>query len=328
MISRLKQLARSLVWAAAAMAAPVAMAQTAPFPNKPVTLIIPFPAGGSADGTGRLLAKHLTERWSQPVVVVNRPGAGTLVGLGAVASAPADGYTIGMNSISHIVQPAVRNKLPFDPVNDFTFISKLLEAPYVLTVNSSLPIYSVADLTAYMTANPGKMNYASFGVGSSGHIFVEILLQHTKTTATHVPYKGTGEATVGQINGDAPIMFDMITSPMPHIRSGKLRPLMVTTATRSKDLPDVPTSKELGIDGLVMPTWFGLLAPKGIPVAVQNELNAAFAQALRAPDVVASLEKQGLTPAPSSPEEMRKFVVTSIQTITKAVDSAKIPKVD
>src|SRR5690606_15854317 len=152
-----------------------------------------------------------------------------------------------------------------DPVEDFTFITKLLEAPWVLTVNASMPVKSVDELTAFMKDKPGVLNYASFGVGSAGHILAEILFQHTGAQGTHVPYKGTAEATVAQLNGDAPLMFDMIVSPLPHIREGTLRPLMVTTATRSKELPDVPTSKELGITDLIMPTWFGLIGPKGMP---------------------------------------------------------------
>jgi tripartite-type tricarboxylate transporter receptor subunit TctC len=268
------------------------------------------------------------QRWKQPVIVTNRPGAGTIIGLQATASAAPDGYTIGMDSISHIVQPAVRAKLPYDPVNDFTFITKLLEAPYVLTVNSSMPIQSMADLTKYMKDNPDKLNYGSFGIGSSGHIFMEILNQHTGTLAKHIPYKGTAEATMAQLNGDAPVMFDMIVSPLPHIRKGTLRPLMVTTEKRSSMLPDVPTSKELGINDLVMPTWFGLVGPKGIPPHIVKELNAAVTNALRQPQIIATLEKQGLTPTPSTPEEMRQFVVTSINTMVRAATAAKIPKVD
>lgn len=308
--------------------APCAVAQDARYPSRPVTFIVPFPAGGSADAISRGLAENLSARWGQPVVVVNRPGGGTLIGLSAIASAPADGYTIGMNSISHVVQPAVRAKMPFDPVDGFSYVSKVLEAPFVLTTNASLPIRSVSELTTYMRDNPGKSNYASFGIGSAGHIFFEMLLQHTGARATHVPYKGTGEATMGQLNGDAPFMFDMIVSPMPHIEAGKLRPLMVTTAVRSKQLPDVPTSKELGMPELEMPTWFGVVGPRGLPADVQRELNAAVVAALRHPALVAVIEKSGLTPAPSTPEAFRSFVERSIASIGKAASAARIPKVD
>ncbi|MBN9428822.1 MAG: tripartite tricarboxylate transporter substrate binding protein [Burkholderiales bacterium] len=308
--------------------APGAVAQEGKYPSKPVTFVVPFPAGGSADSVSRALAENLSQRWSQPVVVVNRPGGGTLIGLNSIASAAPDGYTIGMNSISHVVQPAVRAKLPFHPVEGFTYISKVLEAPFVLTTNASLPVKSVPELTTYLREHPGKANYASFGVGSAGHIFFEILLQHSGVQAIHVPYKGTAEATMAQIAGDAPFMFDMIVSPMPHIKTGKLRPLMVTTSARSKQLPDVPTSKELGITDLEMPTWFGLVGPKGIAPAVLQELNAAVTAALRNPAIVEVIEKNGLTPAPSSPEEFRSFVERSINTISRAAQAAKIPKVD
>ena len=303
-------------------------AQTDTFPSKAVTVIVPFPAGGSADAASRSLAQKLSTRWKQPVIVVNRPGAGTTIGLNATATAAPDGYTIGMNSISHIVQPAVRAKLPYDSLNDFTFISKVLEAPFVLTVNASLPIHSVAQLVTYAKENPQKLNYASFGVGSAGHIFFEILAQQTGINATHVPYKGTGEATVAQLNGDSPLMFDMITSPLAQIKAGKLRPLLVTTATRSLELPTVPTSREVGIVELEMPTWFGMIGPKGIAPAIVSELNAAIVEALNAPDLIALIEKQGMTPAPSTPEQFRKFVQDSIATVQRAALAANIPKVD
>ncbi|MDB5822425.1 MAG: hypothetical protein JWR21_1129 [Herminiimonas sp.] len=322
------KVAKLLLLSIAMAFAQTASAQGNTYPNKLLTLVVPFPAGGSADSVSRLLAKNLSERWRQPVVVINRPGAGTMIGLNAIATAAPDGYTIGIDSISHIVQPAVRAKILYDSLNDFTYISKLLEAPFVLTVNSSLPIYSVSDLTAYLKANPQKLNFASFGMGSAGHIFFEIYMQHTGTKATHVPYKGTGEATMAQLNGDAPLMFDMIVSPMPHIKNNRLRPLMVTTASRSKDLPDVPTSKELGIPELVMPTWFGLVGPKGISPEIQKELNSAVLAALRSPDMVELTAKQGLTPTPSTPEEFRKFVADSIRTMEKAAEVAKIAKVD
>ena len=311
-----------------ALCIPSLHAQSEVFPSKAVTLIVPFPAGGSADATSRSLAQKLSARWKQPVIVVNRPGAGTTIGLNATATATPDGYTIGMNSISHIVQPAVRAKLPYDSVADFTFISKVLEAPFVLTVNAALPINSIAELVTYAKANPEKLNYASFGVGSAGHIFFEILSQQTGIRATHVPYKGTGEATVAQLNGDSPLMFDMITSPLQQIRSGKLRPLLVTTATRSNELPNVPTSRESGIVELEMPTWFGMVGPKGVPPMIVAELNAAIVEALKAPDIVALIEKQGMAPAPSTPEEFKKFVQDSIAIIQRAATLAAIPKVD
>lgn len=298
------------------------------FPDKPVTMIVPFPAGGSADAMARMLAARMSKRWNQPVIITNRPGAGTIIGLQAVANASPDGYTIGVNSISHVVQPAVRSRLPYDPVNSFTFISKLVDAPFVLTVNSALPIRTATELVDYLRKHPGKLNYASFGVGSAGHIFFEMLLQGTGVQATHVPYKGTGEATMAQLNGDTPLMFDMIVSSMPHIRGGALRPLLVTTPERSPMLPDIPTGKELGLKDLDMPTWFGMVGPRGIPPDVLQELNAAVSQALQDPEIVQAIDKQGLTPRPTTPQAFQAFVKDSIASLVRATEVAQIPKLD
>lgn len=303
-------------------------AAQAAFPEKPVTLIVPFPAGGSADTVARMLARNMSDRWGQPVIVTNRPGAGTIIGLHAIAKAPPDGYTVGIDSISHVVQPAVRSNLPYDALKSFTFISKLVDAPFVLTINAKLPIRSVPELVDYLRQHPAKLNYASFGVGSAGHIFFEMLLQSAGVKAMHVPYKGTSEATIAQINGDAPLMFDMILSSIPHIRSGELRSLLVTTPERSPMLPETPTGTELGLKNMDMPTWFGFVGPQGLAPDVVRELNAAVTQALADPAIVKAINEQGLTPRPTTPEAFRAFAQISIETLGHATEVAQIPKLD
>ena len=305
-----------------------AVAQNASFPDRPVKIIVPFPAGGSADGVSRLLADKLTQIWKQPVITENKPGGGTLIGLNAIAKAVPDGYTVGIDSISHIVQPAVRRNLPFRPIEDFEFVTRVMEAPFVLTVNAKLPIHDLKELLAYTKANPGKLNYASFGVGSAGHIFFEILSQQTGIKAEHIPYKGTGEATTAQIAGDVALHFDAVTSNLPFIKSGKLRALLVTTAARYRGLPDVPTSREAGIPALEMPTWFGVVAPRGVPPETVRKLNAGFVEALQLPDVQSALYAQGLTATPSSPDEFRSFAVRSLDSIRSAARTGNIPMVD
>lgn len=305
-----------------------ALAQSDSYPMRPVKLIVPFPAGGSADFVSRMISERLSTLWKQPVIVENKPGGGTTIGLNAIAKAAPDGYTIGMNSISHIIQPAVRTTLPYDTLEDFEFITKVMEAPFVLTVNARLPIMNLKDLVAYANSNPGVLNFASFGVGSAGHIFFEILAQHTGIKAVHIPYKGTSEATAAQLAGDVALMFDLAMSPLPHIKQGKLRALLVTTSQRFRELPDTPTSREVGIPELEMPTWFGIVAPRGIPPAILNKLNASIAQVMQSPDLISTLEKQGMSSVPNSSEEFRAFAVRSVRQIRDAATAGNIPKVD
>lgn len=313
---------------ACACLAPFANAANAGYPNKPVTMIVPFPPGGSSDTIARMLAQRMSQRWNQSVIVVNRPGAGTIIGLGDIAKAPPDGYTIGIDSLSHVVQPAIRSHLSYDPLKSFTFISEIVDAPFVLTVNSALPIHSVSELVDYLRKKPSGLNYASFGVGSAGNIYMEMLLHSTGVKAIHIPYKGSSEATLAELRGDAPMMFDMILSSIPHIRKGELRPLLVTTPERSSMLPDTPTAKELGLKDLNMPTWFGLIGPHGIPPDEVREINAAARQALQDPAIVKAIDEQGLTPRPTTPEAFRLFVQNSIKFFGHAVEVTHIPKLD
>lgn len=305
-----------------------ALAQSDNYPVRPVKIIIPFPPGGTADLVFRIIAEKLTALWKQPVILVSRPGGGTTIGLNAVAKAEPDGYTIGTMTISQIIQPAVRKTLPYDTLEDLEFITKVTEAPFVLTVNARLPIMNLKDLVAYANSNPGVLNFGSFGIGSAGHIFFEILAQQTGIKAVHIPYKGSPEATAGQLAGDVALLFDNAANALPHIKQGKVRALLVTTSTRFRELPDTQTSREAGIPELEIPTWFGIAAPRGIPPPILNKLKDSIAQVLRLPDLISALEKLGLSVVPSSSEEFRAFVVRSVKQIQDAATAANIPKVD
>ena len=304
------------------------MCAAAAFPDKPVRIIVPFPPGGSADFVGRLVAERLTTAWGKPVVVENRPGGSATIGLGAVAKSAPDGYTTGIATASFAIQPSIRLTMPNDSLADFEFVTQIMETPFVLTVNSSLPVNSLKDLVAYAKANPGKLNIGSFGVGSTPHILAEILSQQTGTRIVHVPFKGSADGMAAQLSGDVPLNFDVVMSPLPQIRQGRLRPILVTSLRRHKELPDTPTGIESGIPELEMPTWFGFLAPKGVPADALKTLNTAIVQVLKAPDVGAAFDKQAMTVVTSTPEEFRGFVTRSMQRVANAVRAAGIPKSD
>lgn len=304
----------------------LAWAQT--FPQKPVRLIVPFPPGGSADFLGRTLADKMSAHWGRQVVVENRPGGSTLIGLGAVARAEPDGYTIGMNTAGLIVQPSIRKSMPFNVMEDFAFITRISEAPFFLTVPADLPVKSASELVAYAKANPGKLNFGSFGIGSTPHILGETLVLSVGAPMTHVPFKGTGDLIAAHLSGQIHVNFDVMQPLLPHIQQGRLRPLLVTSARRSKVLPDVPTAAEAGLPDLNMPTWFGLLAPRQTPPEVVAALNKAVVAALQQPDVAALLEKQGMTVVGDSPESYRAYAAAAMEQVRKVVTAAKIPPTD
>ena len=251
-----------------------------------------------------------------------------MIGLAAVAKSVPDGHTIGLATLGFAIQPSIRNTMPYDSLVDFEFVTQVMESPFVLTVNSSLPINSFKELVAHAKANPGKLNIGSFGIGSTPHILAEILAQQTGTKIVHVPFKGSSDGMTAQLAGDVPLNFDVVMSPLPHIKQGKLKPLLVTSSRRYRELPDTPTGAEVGIPEFEMPTWFGFVTPRGVPAATLKMLNAAIVQVLKAPDVGTAFEKQAMAVVTSSPEEFRAFVTRSMQRVANAVRAAGIPKTD
>ena len=276
------------------------------YPTHPVKLVVPFPPGGPLDATGRLIAERLTVMWGQTVVVDNKPGAGGNIGADLVAKSPPDGYTILMGALStHAVNPSLYAKMPYDAVKDFAPITLLAITPNVLVVNASLPVNSVKDLIAYAKANPGKLSFGSGSNGSAGHLAGELFKVDTGTDIVHIPYKGGAPATQALLAGDMQFMFDNLANATPQVKAGKLKALAVTTATRSKLAPELPTMAEAGMPGFDISTWFGLFAPAGTPPDVIAKWNADVTKILTTPETRDRLLALGAEPTPMTPARIR-----------------------
>ena len=280
-----------------ACAALPAAAQDA-YPSKPVTLVIPFPPGGSADILGRIVAKRLADELGQPVVADNRPGAGTLVGAGAVAKAAPDGHTLLVSSGSTFtVNPALRPNLPYDPVKSFEPIAIVARIPLILLAHKDVPVNSVKEFVAAAKARATPFAYASFDSGTTSHFTAEIVLHATGTRLIHVPYKGSAPAMTDLIGGQVPFSFDTVTAAIPHLKTGKVKAIAVTTAKRATQLPQVPTFAEAGYPEVDADTWIMIAAPKGTPAPVRARLEKALAAIMAKPEAREALLAQGAEPA-------------------------------
>jgi len=292
----------------ALLGAPSALAQ-APFPTKPVRLVVPFPAGGTTDILARAAAQKLSETLGQQVIVDNRPGAGGNIGAELVAKAPADGYTLLMGTVgTHAINPSLYAKMPYDHVKDFAPVILVAGVPNVLVVNPDLPFKTVADVVAYAKANPGKLNFASSGSGTSIHLSGELFKVMAGVQMTHVPYKGSAPALTDLIGGQVQLMFDNLPSALPQIKGGKLRAVAVTSTTRAAALPDVPTVAESGLPGFESSSWFGILAPAGTPKDIIAKINTDVQKWLSTPEAKEKLLGQGAIAAGGSPDEFAKHI--------------------
>ncbi len=290
------------------------------YPTKPVTIVVPFSAGGTTDILARVVGQAISGDLGQTVIIDNKPGAGGNIGAAAVARAPADGYTLLMGTVgTHAINEALYKKLPFDPTKDFAPLSRVAMVPNVLVVPVALPYKSVADIIAAAKAQPGKLTYASSGIGTSIHLSGELFKSMTGTEILHVPYKGSSPALTDLLGGQVMMMFDNLPSAMQHIRGGKLRALAVTAAKRSPELPDVPTVAEAGVKGFEATSWFGLFAPAGTPPQVVSKLNAAIVKALGSAEVKKKLSEQGAEPHPEKPEQFAAFIRAESAKWTKVV---------
>lgn len=288
-------------------AAPAAHAQAVggDWPSKPIRWIVPFPPGGAMDAIARTLGEKASRTLGQPFVIENKPGAGGNIGADFVAKAPADGYTMMITSIGMATNKPLYGKLNYDPIKDFAPVSLLAVVPNVLVTNSTQPnVKTVADLIAAAKKEPGKLTYASAGNGTSIHLAGEVFTSLAKIDMQHVPYKGSGPAVADLLGGQVNYMFDSITSARPHIQSGKLRALAVTTAKRSSTLPNVPTLAEAGLPGYEVSPWFAVFMPAATPKPVIAKLNAALLDAMKQPDVRARLASIGAEPVGSTPDEL------------------------
>lgn len=275
-------------------------AQAQNYPVRPVRVIVPLAAGGGMDTVTRGLAQKLADTFGQSVVVDNRPGAGSLVGLEILAGSAPDGYTLMMISATTVVHP-ILYKSRFDIVRDFTPVTQVTAQGYVLVVHPSIPAKSVPELVQYVRANPGKLNYSSSGIGSPIHMSTELFQSATGTRMTHIPFKGMGAAYADLVGGRIQLSFATIISSIPHVKAGRLRALAVTPAKRAPALPDVPTLSEAGVNVVVV-NWYGLIAPRGTPKAVVARISAETEKAMQLPDVTKRLIAEGSEAATSSPE--------------------------
>lgn len=301
----LRSMLAAALTAAVAFTAP-AVAQE--FPNRTITLVIPFAAGGSTDLVGRLIAERMTQELGQTVVVENKGGAGGNLGASQVAKATPDGYTMLMGTVAtHAINPALYKKMPYDPVTSFAPISLLAIVPNVLVVTPSFPAKTTEELIALLKKDPNKYSYASSGNGTPLHLSGEMFKSMAGVDMQHIPYQGAGPALIDVLSGQVPIMFDNLPSSSAHIKSGKLRALGVTTAKRASSFPDIPAIAE-AIPGYETYTWNALFAPAGTPPEVVAKLNAAANKALQDPKVQARLADFSATPVGSTPEELGTHV--------------------
>ena len=290
------------------------------YPTKPIRLVVPFPPGGATDILARAVAQKLTDEWGQPVVVDNRPGAGGNIGSELVAKAAPDGYTLEMGTVgTHAINASLYAKMPYDHVKDFAPVILVAGVPNVLEVNPSLPVNTVQELIAYAKANPGKLNFASSGNGTSIHLSGELFKVMTGVQMTHIPYKGSGPALQDLIGGQVQLMFDNLPPSLPQIKAGKLRALAVTSSTRSPALPDTPTIAESGLPGYEASSWFGVLAPAGTPPAIIAKLNAEIAAWLATPEAKEKMVALGANIGGGSPEDFAKHIAAETAKWQKVV---------
>jgi tripartite-type tricarboxylate transporter receptor subunit TctC len=296
----------------------------AQYPARAIKMIVPFPPAGATDIVGRIVAARLAQRLGQPVVVDNKPGAGGALGSELAAKSAPDGYTVLMaTSSTHSIGPSLQ-KLPYDPMRDFAPIVHVANVPNVLVVSPSLPVKSVAELVAYAKARPGQLNFASSGIGTITHLDVELFKMVAGVDMVHVPYKGTALAIPDLANGSVAMIFDSLASVMPHIKSGKVKPLALNAQKRSHLLPDVPTLAEAGMPQFDVYTWFGLFAPAGTAPEVVARLNAEVRAALKDPELLERFDAVGAEPVGSTPAEFVARVGNDAGRWAQVIRSAKV----
>jgi tripartite-type tricarboxylate transporter receptor subunit TctC len=305
--------ALALAWSAGADA-------QASYPDKPIRLVVPFPAGSGTDIVGRLLAQELSVAWNQPVIVDNRPGASTIVGTEIVAKAPPDGYTMVMASNNHAINPSLfAAALPFDSQRDFTAVAQVAVLPFVLVVNPQLPVKTFQELLSLARRKPHELTYASTGNGTPPHVGGELLKNVAHIDLIHVPYKGSAAAVADVVSGQVSMMFINVPSAISLVRAGKLRALAVGTSKRLDSMPELPTVAELGFPGFDVSLWMGLLLPAHAPTAIVDKLSQEVSRILHDPKMRAKLEEQGAEPAYRSPAGFSAFIADEIQRFSQIV---------
>jgi tripartite-type tricarboxylate transporter receptor subunit TctC len=320
---------RSLRAVSLALAASLGLSLQAPsaqaaYPDKPIKMVVGFTAGGTADTVGRIMAQAMGERLHQTIVVENRTGANGNLATESVARSAPDGYTIFFTSVGHAVNPYLYKSAKYDPIKDFTPIGQVLSAPNVLVVPPSSPFKTLEELIAFARANPGKLNVASSGFGSSVHLSAELFMQATGVKLTHIPYKGTSVALPDLMSGTISMMFPNLPSLIPMIESGKLRALGVTTAKRSSAAPNIPTIAEAGVPGYDMSTWYGFVGPANMDAAIVKQLNTVVQQTLADPAIRKKLSDQGVDIVSGSAEDFGRMIQAESDKWKRLIKDANI----
>ena len=320
----MKTILRALAFGAVAALAAAAPALAA-YPEKPVTVVVPFPPGGSTDTIARTMANKMSASLGQSFVVENQAGATGAIGAARVKRAAPDGYTLLVASIGvYATNPFLQKNLQYDPAKDFDLMMVAVRAPNVLVANPGVPAKNVAELIDYLKKNPDKVSFASSGAGSSDHLTAALFWQTTGTTGIHVPYKGGAPAISDLIAGHAQVSFQNINAVLSHIRSGKLKALAVTGDKRSAALPDVPTLSEAGVKGADVFSWQGVAAPKGLPKDVKDKLHGAMVKALQDPEVAKNLSEQGIEVVANTPEQFNQFLQQELAKWKTVIETGKI----
>ena len=314
--------ARLIAVAGLIVLAGAAAAQQA-YPDKPLRLLVPYAPGGSTDLLARLIGPKLTEAWNQPVIVDNRPGGNTIIGTQALTKATPDGYTILLMAIAHTIIPNLL-PVPYDPLTDFAPVATVGRGELVLVIHPSVPANTLAELIAFAKARPGQLNYASASAGGPLHLAGELLNMLAAVKTQHIPYKGGGPAMLDLLGGHVQMMFSPPPEATPNIRTGRLKALAISGATRSPVLPQVPTFAEGGMPGFTAKNWFGILAPAGTPQPVIRKISAEIARILALPDIREKLLSQGMDPFISTPEEFGALLKADLALYAKIIKTANI----
>ena len=313
---------RAIAVGAVALLAAFGAAAQAPYPSQPIKLVVPYPAGGATDTLARTIAQKLTESWGQPVVVENRAGAAGTIGNNLVAKAPADGYTVLVAITALIQQPSLMDKLPYDPLKDFAPVTVIARSPSMLAVPADSPIKSLQDFVAHAKANPGKVNFGTYGAGTSAHIQGSLLAQQAGLDMIHVPFNGAAPLVTNLVGGQLNSAFIDSASARPYLKS--MRPLAVTGTQRIPGMPDVPSFKELGYHSFDPYGWFGMLLPAAAPAPIAHRLSEEVNRILRLPDVTAKSEALGLQVGGGTPEEFTAVLRKDAGIYAKIIKDANI----
>nr|WP_321303202.1 tripartite tricarboxylate transporter substrate binding protein [Alcaligenes faecalis] len=310
------------VAALSALTAVPSLAAAQDYPTKPITIIVPFPAGGTLDNLTRSLAQKMSDDFKQPVIIDNKPGAGTVIGTEIVARAAPDGYTLGMVANSFAINPSLYDNLRYDTVKDFTPVSWVAYTPHLLVANPDVPVKSLADVIATAKSKPGELSFASFGAGTSPHIAIERLKSEAKIDVLHIPYKGQAPALNDLLGGHVDMMFANTPDVLPHVKSGKLRAIALANDARLESIPDVPTFKEAGVDNMNSNSWYGVIVPSGTPAPIVEKLSAEFVRIVNLPEIRERLLAQGLEPAGTTSAEFAEYLKSEMEMAAKVVKAS------